>query len=74
MTGQWWVKVWTAADLITEDAQVNIAEQLRAGVTVDRDTNTLTASYVVAAATLRQAADEALRMADVLPSSPLVWR
>ncbi|GAB7141756.1 hypothetical protein [Mycobacterium riyadhense] len=70
MTGQWHVWVTAAADRITEDTQAEIAEELRAGVTIDRDTSVLTASYIVEAATLRQAVDEALRAAGILPSEP----
>ncbi|MCV7199841.1 hypothetical protein [Mycobacterium angelicum] len=70
MAGEWWVQVRAAADGIAEDTLVEIAEQLQAGVTVDHNTNALTASYIVAAATRRQTADEALRAATVLPSEP----
>ena len=52
------------------DAQTAVAEQFRATITIDGDRRLLTAAYRVVASTLRQAIDEALRVARVLPAKP----
>lgn len=67
---KWTVRVSASARNLDLETQVRIAEELRAGVTVDAETDTLTARFTVTASTLRQATDEALKAFRILPAKP----
>jgi hypothetical protein len=70
LSDQWSVQVSASANHIGPDAQAELTEKLNAGVLVDSSTDLLTAVYQVTAPTLRQATDEALRVARALLAKP----
>jgi hypothetical protein len=70
MTNQWMANVTVPTNNIDLDTQIRITEELNAGITVDSDAGELTANYTVTASTLRQATDEALRLARAFPAKP----